>query len=281
MKCIIVDSVSYRYPKGRDYALKDVNVEISEGEFVLIVGPSGSGKSTFVRLLNGLIPHYYGGEFNGRVVVFGVDTRERSVAELSKTVGIVFQDPENQLLTLTVEKEVAFGPENLGLPPREIRRRVEESLKTMSILHLRDRLPFELSGGEQQKVVVASILALNPKVLVFDEPTSNMDPLSAMRFIEAVRELHSRGYTIIIVEHRLDLIVPYATRMLVFDRGRLVGDGTIPEMLERGILEDVGVDVPRIPLTFKLLRERIGVKLGLPLTIEDAVRLIRGVYNGG
>ena len=281
MKVVEVRNVTYTYPGSKKPALENVNVEISEGELVLIVGPSGSGKSTFVRLLNGLIPHYYGGDFKGDVFVFGLNTKEHSVAELSKKVGLVFQDPENQILTLTVEKEVAFGPENLGLPPSEIRERVEESLKTMNIEHLRYRLPFELSGGEQQRVIIASILAMKPKLLVFDEPTSNLDPISTINLVKAIHELHRLGYTIVVVEHKLDLLVPLVNRIIVFNKGRIVGDGRVEEILEGDVLESVGVDFPRIPKLFKLLAQRLDIALPhLPLTINDGVKAILELLKG-
>lgn len=276
MAIIKVENLTYYYPGATKPALQNINLEIDEGAFFLITGPSGSGKSTLIRTFNGLIPHFYEGRFEGKVLINGYDTRSKSVSELSKIVGIVFQDPENQILTLTVEHEVAFGLENLGLPPKEIRIRVEKALNDIRIVHLRERVPIELSTGEQQKVIVASIIAMKPKVLVFDEPTAHMDPVSALLFIETIKKLNDEGYTIIVVEHRLNMIARYASQMIILNEGKIIAKGNPREVLALNIAEEVGVDVPRYMRLFKKLSEYVKVDK-YPLHVEEAAEELKKV----
>ncbi len=268
MLAIKTENLSFTYAGSRVPALRNISIEIKEGEFVLIIGPTGCGKSTLVRTFNGLIPHFYRGEMEGRVIVYGVDTRESKVSDLSRYIGMVFQDPENQLVTLTVEQEVAFGPENLGLSKGDIKRRVEYSLRTMKIEHLKFRVPFELSSGEQQKVAVASILSMYPRVLILDEPTAHMDPLSAYEFIQSLKTLNDEGKTIVIVEHRIDFIAPFATKVIVMNNGEVVDEGEPREVFSRGIIERIGLMPPRASIIFKaLLKNSAWNKI--PLSIEE------------
>ncbi|MEJ2048011.1 MAG: ABC transporter ATP-binding protein [Dehalococcoidia bacterium] len=172
---ISIEDLTFTYSGSDHPALKNISLKIGEGEFVLVTGPSGGGKSSLGRCLNGLIPHFYGGKIYGRVLVSGLDTRNHSTKELAGKVGFVFQDPENQLVSLDVEREIAFGLENLAFPRDLIAKRVEESLDALGIASLRYRQLSELSGGEKQKVGIASVLALHPTILILDEPTSELD----------------------------------------------------------------------------------------------------------
>jgi len=176
---IKIENFTFYYGDAKRPALNGVNLEVEDGEFVLVTGPSGGGKSSLCRCLNGLIPHFYGGKVNGRIEVAGLDTLKHSTKELATKVGMIFQDPENQLVTMDVEREIAFGLENLAFSQDLIARRLEESLDTLDISGLRHRQVHELSGGEKQKVAIASVLALHPEILVLDEPTSELDPKSA------------------------------------------------------------------------------------------------------
>ena len=176
---IEIKGLSFAYSGAEKLSLKDIDLEIGSGEFVLVTGPSGGGKSSLCRCLNGLIPHFYGGEISGRVTVSWMDTLEHSTKELATRVGMVFQDPETQLVSMDVEREIAFGLENLAFPRDLIARRIEESLDTLGIAYLRYRQIHELSGGEKQKVAIASVLALHPDILILDEPTSELDPKGA------------------------------------------------------------------------------------------------------
>ena len=192
MKIIEVKDLGFKYAGTDFYAIRGVNLEIDEGEFVVLAGKSGCGKTTLLRCLNGLIPHFYEGEFRGRVLIDGIDTRECPPHILSQKVGMVFQNPDNQLFALSVEADIAFPLENLGLPREEIRDRVEWALKLLGIEELRKRSPFELSAGQKQKVAIASVLAMKPKILLLDEPTSSLDPVSAKNLIDAIIDLNRR-----------------------------------------------------------------------------------------
>jgi energy-coupling factor transporter ATP-binding protein EcfA2 len=212
---ITFDAVSYRYPQQIAAALRDFHWQIEPGGFVVIAGESGTGKSTVVRCLNGLIPHFHGGSFGGRVVVFGTDTRRHSPAQLSRLVGLVAQDPEAQTVMDRVEDEIAFGPENHGLARGQIRQRVEESLDLLGIAHLRDREIATLSGGERQRVVIASAMAMRPRALVLDEPTSQLDPSAAEKVIVALNRIRGElGTAIVLAEHRLERVLDTCDHLL-------------------------------------------------------------------
>ena len=264
-----VEDLWFTYPGSTEPTLRGINLRIERGSFTIIAGPSGCGKTTLCRCFNGLIPHFYGGTLRGRVLVNGIDVASRSTHELAREVGMVFQEPEDQLICLSVEREIAFGPENLGLPTEEVKSRVEEALKALRIEHLRDKAPFELSGGEQQKVAIAAALALKPSVLVLDEPTSNLDPVSALELTKALIELNEEGLTVILVEHRLDLVARYADQVVLMDRGAVVVQGDPREALSSEEALRLGVAVPKPIRLFKQLLVH-GVKLARPpLTSEE------------
>lgn len=176
------ENLAFAYSGVRRPAIKNINLQIEKGEYVVVTGPTGCGKTTLCRCFNGLIPHFHQGRMTGRVTINGIDTLERKVSDLSQTVGLVFQDPENQLVALNVERELAFAPENLGLPVEEVKARVEEAVELVGLERLRSKAPYELSGGEQQRVAIASVLTLRPSLLVSDEPTSNLNPLAPKEF---------------------------------------------------------------------------------------------------
>ncbi len=280
MGIIELEDVSFTYSGSKRPALDHVSLSIEKGEFVILTGPSGCGKTTLCRCLNGLVPHFYSGEFRGRVLVAGLDTREHEIWELSQHVGLVFQNPENQLFCLTVEADVAFGPENLGLPREEIRRRVEWALKVTGMWELRHRPPHELSGGQQQRAAIAAVLAMEPEVLVLDEPTSFLDPAGAAEILSLVAELNERlGITVLLVEHRLDMASPYADRMVVMDRGRVVLDGPPEEVLTSRRARELGVGIPKVIRLYELLAEE-GLKLPeVPLSPGQMASLISEVVR--
>jgi energy-coupling factor transport system ATP-binding protein len=216
-----VDRLSFTYPFADRPALVDVSLQIGEGEVVALLGRSGSGKSSLLRALAGLVPHFHGGTFAGRVVVGGQDTRLTRPADLAGTVATVFQDPEDQVVFTRVAGEVAFGLENIGTPPGEIHDRSEAALAAVGALHLADRRVGEISGGELQRICLASALALRPRLLLLDEPTSQLDPAGADAFLDAVRRL---GTTVVLSEHRAARALDVAGRVLFLDGGRLVLD---------------------------------------------------------
>ena len=225
---VAVDGLSFSYPAAPP-ALRDVSLALEPGEVVALLGPSGSGKSTLLRALAGLVPHFHGGRFEGRVVVAGLDTRRARPAELAGTVATVFQDPEDQVVMTIVANEVAFGLENLGVAPPEIWPRVERALESVDALHLWGRKTVELSGGELQRVCLASALALEPRLLLLDEPTSQLDPDAAALLLAAVERL---GATVVLSEHRVARALELATRVVFVDGGRVLLDAPRAEAVE-------------------------------------------------
>jgi energy-coupling factor transport system ATP-binding protein len=247
---VSIRGLSFSFFNADRRALDDIRLDISEGEFVAVTGPSGCGKSTLAMAIGGYIPHVLEGRLDGSVEVNGRRTGETNLAELSTLVGIVQQDPESQLCTLNVDDEVAFGPENLALPPAEIRERVRDSLAMVNATYLQGRDIYELSGGEKQRVAIASILAMQPRVLILDEPTSNLDPTSTAEVLSAIARLRqTSGLTIIVIEHKLDRVMPLADRLLIMDRGRIVMDGRPEEVLRqyREQIKEMGIRLPAAP----------------------------------
>ena len=268
------DRVSYTYPGSARPAIADLSLKVEEGAFVLVAGPSGSGKSTLLRCINGLVPHFHGGTWQGCVRVAGRDTREHEPRALSDVVGFVFQDPEAQMVVEIVEDELVFGMENLHLDPRLMRRRVEEVLDQLEIAHLRRRRLATLSGGERQRVAIAAVLTTQPRVLVLDEPTSQLDPHTAEEVLTALQKLNADlGLTIVLSEHRLERVVQYVDRIIFCrrdDRERSeVVVGTPGEVLATAPFAPPLVEVGRalewepLPLTIKAARG-FAVALALP-----------------
>jgi energy-coupling factor transporter ATPase len=281
MAIIETKNLTYTYPGATKPSISDVSIKIEKGEFALITGPSGCGKTTLCRCFNGLIPHFYQGELKGEVTVAGLRVTEHQIYELATHVGLVFQNPENQLFALSVEKDVAFGLENLGVPREEIRKRVDWALKLTGIYELRERTPTELSGGQQQRVAIASVLAMQPEVIVLDEPTSFLDPLGAKRIFEVIYELNRKlGITIVLVEHRLDLTAKYADHIIIMDEGRVVLDGEPHEILGSEEARLIGVGIPKATRLYQILRSD-GIKLGgkVPLSSEEMAEKLREAFK--
>lgn len=276
MPVIEIEGLSFTYLGADTPSILDIDLEVEKGEYVVVAGPSGCGKSTLCRCLNGLVPHFYEGKYSGEVVVEGKRVADHGVPELSQRVGMVFQDPESQLFSLTVEGEVAFGPENIGLPREEIIMRVQDSLNRAEISHLRDRMPFEISGGEQQRVAVAATLAMLPETLVLDEPTSNLDPQGASTLLKLVGELNKASMkTVIMVEHRLEAVAGYADRVVLMDKGRIVANGEPRSILSSEVAASLGIGVPKIMVLAKSL-ESDGRKVdsSYPLTVEEGIHYV-------
>jgi len=230
---ISFDALTFWYPMAPSPSLRGIDTEIDEGEYLVLAGASGSGKSTLLRCINGLIPHFYGGIFSGRVVVDGMDTRRFPVRRLSELVGFVFQDPENQFVTDSVRSEIAFGQENLGKDPAEVEERTRVLAKGLELEGLLDKNPTQISGGEKQKTIIASVVAMGTRTLLLDEPTSQLDPRSAEELLGLIRELNKDGMTIILTEHRLKRVLKDASRALVLDNGRIVFDGKPSQLPNR------------------------------------------------
>lgn len=257
---IVLDRFSFRYAAATEATLRDVSLELPQGAFILVIGPSGSGKSTFLRVLNGLVPHFYGGQIGGRVRVDGRDPVQAAPKGMADLVGMVFQDPESGFVVDRVEDELAFALENWALPQDVMRKRVEEVLDQLRIAHLRHRPVSTLSGGEKQRVAIAAVLTLHPQVLLLDEPTSQLDPQAAEEVLLALRQLNEDlGLTVVLSEHRLERVVQYADYVLYWP-----GHGQPP------LLGRPAEVLRRVPLTPPLIT--LGKALGwepLPLTIKE------------
>lgn len=271
MAIIEIKNLSYTYPGATKPSINDVSINVEKGEFVLITGPSGCGKTTLCRCFNGLVPHFYQGELKGQVTVAGMDTSKHQTYEMAKYVGLVFQNPENQLFALSVEKDVAFGLENLGVPRKEMRERVDWALNLAGIYDLRERSPHEVSGGQQQRVAIASVLAMQPEIIVLDEPTSFLDPLSAEKIFEVIYSLNKKqGITVILVEHRLDLTAKYADHLIVMDEGKVCIEGNPREILFSDETRLIGVGIPKATLLYKMLKkEGLKLKGETPLSSDE------------
>jgi len=278
MAVIETKNLTYTYQGRTDPAIKDVSINIKKGEFALITGPSGCGKTTLCRCFNGLIPHFYHGELKGEIKVAGLKVVEHQTYELARHVGLVFQNPENQLFALSVEKDVAFGLENLGVPREEMRKRVDWVLSLTGIYDLRERAPHELSGGQQQRVAIASVLAMQPEVIVLDEPTSFLDPLGAKKIFEVIYELNRKlGVTIVLVEHRLDLTAKYADHIIVMDDGMIALDGKPRKILSSEEARLIGVGIPKATRLYQTLRKDGKIKLGnaIPLSSDEMAFMLK------
>jgi energy-coupling factor transporter ATP-binding protein EcfA2 len=272
---ITAKNLGFQYTGSKRPAILGIDLAIRENEFILLTGASGCGKTSLCRCLNGLIPNFYQGEWTGSLVVDGLDVTTQPTSELSRTVGYVFQNPENQLFALTVEKDIAFGPENLGFAVEEIRARVDQAMRITGTSSLKELAPYELSGGQQQRVALAGVLAMKPSVIVLDEPTSFLDPKTAEDVMRAVDDLRRElGLAIVVVEHRLDLVARYAERIVVMDGGRIVADGNLETVLDEQFdtLEALGVGVPRVSLLWSMLRRDGLVSGKLPTHVEDAAK---------
>jgi energy-coupling factor transport system ATP-binding protein len=276
---VLVEDLSFRYSGGTEPVLRKISLSIPRGSLVLLVGATGAGKSTLYLALNGLIPHMVRGRMAGRVRVVGMDTREHSVPELAQRVGIVFQDPEVQLFALSVEEELAFGPENLGLPAEEIRRRVADAITVVRLADLVEREPARLSGGQQQSVAMGSIWTMLPDVLILDEPTSNLDPESSLRVLELILMLNrEHGKTILLAEHKLDLVADVAHQVIVLSRGEVMLTGTPRDVFSQvDTLLGLGLAPPQVTLLAHELRRRGAAIDQLPLTVEECAAALAGL----
>ena len=281
---IQVQDLHFKYVGRKAEALQGVNLHIRQGETVLLLGPTGSGKSTLALCLNGLIPQVMGGRMSGRVCIAGLDTSETPISELTQQVGIVFQDPEAQFVTMTVEDEIAFGLENLRVPPEEMDGHIREALARVGMTRYRRRRVDALSNGEKQRLALATLLAMRPRILVFDEPTANLDPVGTREVFETITQLKRTGrYTIILVEHKLDELMHLVDRVVALTpNGSILADGP-PQAIFRDqadALLEHGIWMPQTALLAHRLRGH-GVRLEpFPITLEQAEQALLQVTRG-
>lgn len=282
METIInVDDVSFSYGTQTEQALSHISLSVNKGDFIGIIGPSGAGKSTLAACLSGAVPHHYTGTFFGSVMVDGHDTCEVSLTDVSQIVGSVLQDIDTQMVASVVEDEMLFGLENFGVPHDQIEQRVIETLETVGISDLRDREIATLSGGQKQKVAIAAILAMRPRVLVLDEPTAALDPASSTLVFETLREANrALGITIVVVEQKVALLSEHCNRVLVLNHGEIALQGEPHEVFAHtDELRAIGVDCPRVTRIFNSL-EADGLVSGTPcLDVDEAERMISGIVD--
>jgi len=264
---IKMQNVKFKYDNESDYVVNDITLNIKEGEFTAIIGHNGSGKSTLAKLINSiLLPT------GGKVYVKGMDTSDDTkLWEIRQTAGMVFQNPDNQLVATIVEEDIAFGPENQGVEPSEIRRRVDEALNTVGMYEYRKRPPHLLSGGQKQRIAIAGVLALNSDCIILDEPTAMLDPSGRKEVMETLKKLHGQGKTILLITHYMDEAVQ-TDRVIVMDNGNIKLDGT-PKEVFRNIdeIKKYGLDVPQVT---ELAQELIKEGLNLPPDIIDVKELV-------
>jgi len=279
-----VENLSFRYSRGTVPALKNIDLTVRAGEFVGITGPAGAGKTTLLSCINGVIPHYYSGDLQGRVVVDGLEVAVSNFRQLASHIGTVFEDPDFQMVSISVEEEVAFGPENLGFPPHEIEMRIRDALQKTRIPDLRERAISTLSGGQKQRVAISAVLSMQPQVLLLDDPTSELDPIGTQEVISALRELNRQlGITIIMVSQDVERLVENADRLLLLSEGKLLLDGSSREIcLKHDIVERAGVRVPQVTQFMIALLSRLNRSPRLdaiPTSVKEAVSMLRRVLQ--
>lgn len=273
MAIVNLENVTYKYPLTKTPVLQDINLQVEDGEFVAIVGPNGAGKSTLCFTIAGFVPHFFKGEMTGTVEVLGNELQNSSLHEWVLNVGLAFQNPFNQIsgAKYTVFEEIAFGLENIGIPREEMINRVEDAMKLTGISELADRSPYSLSGGQQQRVALTSILVMQPKVLVLDEPTSQMDPIGTREVFGVIHKMAEQGRTVILVEHKVEWIAQFADRVIALKDGQVLLEGTPSEVLTSRVLEESGFGISRYTSVARKAQELGLWNNGqLPVTLDEA-----------
>ncbi len=274
MAFINIQNLSYKYPLVKEPVLQNISAQIHEGEFISIVGPNGAGKSTLCYALAGFVPHFFKGEFSGEIEVNGKASSKSTLDEWVLNVGLAFQNPFNQIsgAKYTVFEEIAFGLENIGTPREEIKSRVKDAMSLTGISELADRSPYSLSGGQQQRVALTSILVMRPKLLVLDEPTSQMDPIGTREVFGVVRKMAEEGMTVVMVEHKVEWIAEFADRVIALKQGQVLLEGKPNEVLTSEVLAESGFGVSRYTSTAREAKKRgLWKKQSLPVTLDEAV----------
>lgn len=269
---IELKNVSFKYELQEEKTIKNLDLYVKQGEFVGIIGKNGSGKTTLCNIIRGIIPDFVQGTITGSISIDNKDINDIERGEMAELVGFVFQNPFSQIsgIKKTVFEEIAYGLENLGVPREEIRQRVTDVIKLLKIEDLQDKNPNELSGGQSQRVAIASIIVMNPKVLIFDEPTSQLDPLGTEEIFDILKLLKSQNKTIILVEHKIDLIAEYADRVVVMDDGEIIFNGETHEVLSNDKIEQHNVSMPIVSkLAYRLNEEKPGFFKNIPITLDE------------
>lgn len=276
MSVITVENLRYRYPHAKELALDGLDFSVEKGEFIGIIGENGAGKSTLSQAIMGLVPQFYKGAYGGKVMVDGIEAGKTPVAQLCGHVGLVFQNPFNQLSGAkdNVYEEVAFGMQNLGVPAEEMKNRVEEALKLLDIWQYRDRNPFDLSGGQMQRVAIASVLVMRPDVMILDEPTSQLDPEGSDEVFRAVETLTGSGITILMIEQKIEKLAAYCDRILLLHKGKQIAFDTPQKVFSMPDLNTYGIQAPAFTRICKA--ENVTLADGTyPVTVEEAAGVLK------
>lgn len=261
------------YEQGRP-CLTEVRLDIQPGEFLLIVGTSGSGKSTLAYCLNGIVPHVMG-SYEGSVQIRGRDAKQLTMADIGQNIGLVMQDPDSQLCNLYVLHEVAFGPENLVLLREEVMQRTNEALKFVGIEDLANRFVFGMSGGQKQKVAIASVIAMRPQLVIFDEPTANLDPMSSQEILKLIGLLRREGLAVVVIESKVDYFAARADRVVALHEGRVVAQGQPKEVFADSRVHQTGIWIPQVSEVELRLREHGVEAPNFPISVDEAATLYR------
>ena len=269
---IQIENLTYQYAHTDKPALVDINLSINKGEYLAIIGPCGAGKTSLALSLNGIVPHMTVGEMRGKVLVDGIDTTQTQVRDLAHIVGMVFDNPEYQLSQSTVLSEMAIGLENIGIPRDEMLKRIVVALEIVGLSGLEERSPLALSGGQQQRLAIAAALSMYPKVLVLDEPTSNLDPMGKEEVFAVTARLNQENQmTVVIVEHEVEVIASYADRVIVLDKGQIVNSGNVNDIFsDIDSLDGIGVRSPQVTAIASGLEKKGYHFENLPVTLDGA-----------
>lgn len=281
MDIIKIEDLSYQYPTADKETLSHVSLNVKPGELCAIIGANGSGKTTLCNAIRGFVPHFYKGDISGKVYVKGKNVEEAHIGDLALDVGFVFQNPFTQIsgIAKTVYEELAFGLENMGVEPAEIRKKIDEIMKLVKIEDFKDRDPYQLSGGQQQRVALAAILVMGQDVLVIDEPTSQLDPQSTDDVFEIIQLMKEMGKTIVLVEHKMEQIAEFADRVVVMDQGTIVMEGTPKEVFSNPACEKYHIRLPQsTKIALELQKQGIDLR-EVPVTTEETIRMINDVKN--
>ena len=275
---IEIKNFSYKYPLEDKNVLENLNLKIEKGEFWAVIGKNGSGKTTFCNALRRFVPDFYKGEVTGEIVIDGKNLKDFSPKELVTKIGFVFQNPFTQISGVkdTVFEEIAYGLENLAVEKEKIIKRVNETLKLLEIEHLKDKNPQEMSGGQKQRVALASIIVMDPEILVIDEPTSQLDPKGTQDIFKIINIMAKKGKTIILVEHKLELIAEYAEKIVVLDEGKIILSGKASEVLNNKILLEKEIGMTQYSmLAYELEKARKTKFEEIPITKEKIIELLK------
>ena len=274
---IRIEDFSFTYKDEAKPALQEIRLSVPEGGFLGVIGPAGAGKTTLARAITGMVPHHYPGDFYGSVTVNGMDTVDSSILDLSRIVGMVFQDVDSQIISPIVEDEILYGLENFGVPREEIPGRMEEAMEKVGIADLRERSVTSLSGGQRQKVAIASIIALKPRILVMDEPTGELDPRSSRQIFSLLKELNEKqGITVLVIEQKIMLLCEFAKELAVLNEGRIVRRGPTRDVLAYAEeLQELGINCPRVTTLSRILSQKTGEEQPVCVNLDEAESMVR------